>query len=358
MNTDIIRTAICSYGYSTRIFHEPYIASLPEYFELKAFVERHSSNSKERHPSAHIYRSCEELFAAEDIDLVVVNTPSPTHFDYARRALEAGKHVVVDKPFTATSEEAKTLIDIAEKKNLVLTVFHNRRWEGEFIAMKQVVDQKFLSKLIDGEFRFERFKNKPNPKAHKEEPLPGNGLMYELCTHLIDQALVLFGMPKSVYAEICREREFSQIDDYCAVTLYYENQFRLLIKSSLLVADIGPSCILNGHAGSFVKYRANILEEQSVKGMRPDDANFGKEDAATAARLTRLTADGSLKTTEYASPVSSYKGFYQQLGEAIRANRKGAARFNVPVEPEDALKGIRIIEAAYESARQRRVIDL
>jgi predicted dehydrogenase len=333
---------------------------LPEYFDLRAFVERHNDNSRELYPSAHIYRSCEELFAAEDIDLVVVNTPSPTHFDYARKALEAGKHVVIDKPFAATSEEAEILIDIAKKKNLVLTVFHNRRWEGELIAMKQVVDQKLLGKLIDGEFRFERFKNKPNPKAHKEMPLPGNGLMYELCTHLIDQALFLFGMPKAVFADICKEREFSEIDDCCSVTLYYENQFRLLIKSALLVADIGPSYILNGHKGSFVKYRANILEEQLVKGMRPGDENFGKEDETTAARLTTLQPDDSLKTVKYMSPDSSYTGFYQQLGEAINSaeTSKCVDAKLLPVEPDDALKGLRIIEAAYESVKQGKVIDL
>ncbi|MDR1581828.1 MAG: Gfo/Idh/MocA family oxidoreductase [Prevotellaceae bacterium] len=361
---DLIQTAICSYGYSTKIFHEPYIAMLPDLFDLRAFVERHNNYSKERYPSAKIYRSCEELFAAEDIDLVVVNTPSPTHFEYARKALEAGKHVVVDKPFTATPKEAEILIDIAKQKNLVLAVFHNKRWEGEFIALKQVVDQKLLGKLIDGEFRFERFKNKPNPKAHKEESLPGNGLMYELCTHLIDQALFLFGMPESVYAEICKERDFSKIDDYCVVALYYKNQFRLLIKSSLLVADIGPSYILNGHGGSFVKYRANILEEQLVKGIRPGDENFGKEDDSTAARLTTLQPDGSLKTVKYVSPVSSYIGFYQQLGEAISkmridgTNNFQFSTFNSQFITGDALKGIRIIEAAYESAKQRRVIDL
>jgi predicted dehydrogenase len=360
MSFDKIRTAICSYGYSTKIFHEPYIAMLPEYFDLRAFVERHNNNSEERYPSAHIYRSCEELFAAENIDLVVVNTPSPTHFEYARKALEAGKHVVIDKPFTATSEEARTLIDIAKKKDLVLTVFHNRRWEGELIAMKQVVDQNLLGKLIDGEFRFERFKNTPNPKMHKEEPLPGNGLMYELCTHLIDQALFLFGMPEAVFANICKEREFSKIDDYCAITLFYDNQFRLLIKSSLLVADIGPSYILNGHKGSFVKYRANILEEQLVKGIRPGDEGFGKEDKATAARLTTLQPDGSLKTVKHVSPDSSYIGFYQRLVEAINNVRTGKhvnAQL-LPVEPEDALKGIQIIEAAYESVKQSKIIDL
>jgi predicted dehydrogenase len=355
---DVIRTGICSYGYSTKIFHEPYITMLPEYFDLRAFVERHNNDSKERHPSARIYRSCEELFAAEDIDLVVVNTPSPTHFDYARKALEAGKHVVIDKPFTATSKDAEILIDIAKRKNLVLTVFHNRRWEGELIAMKQVVDQKLLGKLIDGEFRFERFKNKPNPKAHKEEPLLGNGLMYELCTHLIDQALLLFGTPKAVYAEICIEREFSKIDDYCAVTLYYENQFRLLIKSSLLVADIGPSYILNGHEGSFVKYRANILEEQLVKGIGPGDKNFGKEDESTAARLTTLQPDGSLKTVKYVSPVSSYVGFYQQLSKVINGSDNSQFSIFNSQLVEDALKGIRIIEAAYESVKQRKVINL
>jgi predicted dehydrogenase len=352
MNTDIIRTAICSYGYSTTVFHEPFIAALPEYYDLTAFVERHNNNSAKLHPNARIYRSCEALFAAEDIDLVVINTPSPTHFDYARKALEAGKHVVIDKPFTATAKEAEILINLAKSKNLLLTIFHNRRWEGELIALKEVIDQKLLGQLIDGEFRFERFKNQPNPKKHKEEPLPGNGLMYELCTHLIDQALFLFGMPKSVYAEIYKQREFSQIDDYCAITLYYENRFRLFLKSTLLVADIGPSYIINGHTGSFVKYRANVLEEQLSKGMSLTDAGFGKEDSGTAARLTTLQPDGSLKTVRYPSPDSSYIGFYRQLGQAF----KGLAP--LPVEPADALKGIQIIEAAYKSSKEHKAIEL
>jgi predicted dehydrogenase len=330
---------------------------LPDLFEIRAFVERNNNYSKERYPSAKIYRSCEELFAADDIDLVVVNTPSPTHFEYARKALEAGKHVVVDKPFAATSKEAEILIDIASRKNLVLTIFHNRRWEGELIAMKQVVDQKLPGKLIDGEFRFERFKNKPNPKAHKEEPRPGNGLMYELCTHLIDQAIYLFGTPEAVYAEICKERDFSEIDDYCSLILYYPNQFRLLIKSSLLVADIGPSYILNGHKGSFVKYRANVLEEQAVNGMRPGDPGFGVEGESTAARLTTLQPDGSLNTVSYPSPASSYAGFYEQLWKNLQIDNSQFSILNSQLIT-DALNGLRVIEAAYESAKQRKVITL
>jgi scyllo-inositol 2-dehydrogenase (NADP+) len=171
--------------------------------------------------------------------------------------------------------------------------------------------------------------------------------------------LFLFGTPKAVFADICKEREFSKIDDYCAVTLFYENQFRLLIKSTLLVADIGPSYILNGHKGSFVKYRANILEEQLAKGIRPGDENFGKENENTAARLTTLQSDGLLKTVKYLSPDSSYTGFYQQLGEAIndmRAHKCATPR--LPVEPKDALDGIRIIEAAYKSAEYGKIINL
>ena len=348
----MIRTAICSYGYSTRTFHAPFIAALPEHFELRAFVERHADLSRELYPDARIYRSCEELFADTDIDLVVVNTPSPTHFDYALKALRAGKHTVIDKPFAATSREAELLTDTAKKNNLLLSVFHNRRWEGELVALKKVVDENLLGKLIDGEFRFERFKTQPNPKRHKEEPLPGNGLMYELCTHLIDQALFLFGKPRSVVAEIRREREFSQIDDYCLIRLLYGTGFGITLKSSLLVADIGPSYVLNGHAGSFVKYRANVQEEQSSKGIASGDTDFGLEDESTAARLTTLQADGSLKTVKLRAPASSYSGYYRQLAEAF------AGKAEVPVAPDDALAGIRIIEAAYRSVKERRTVDL
>ncbi|MDR2425314.1 MAG: Gfo/Idh/MocA family oxidoreductase [Prevotellaceae bacterium] len=346
----MIKTAICSYGYSTKVFHAPYIASLPEYFKLTAFVERNRRNSAEQYPDARVYRSCEELFASDDADLIIVNTPSPTHFNYARAALEAGKHVVIDKPFAATVAEAEILIEMAAKKNLVLTVFHNRRWEGELIALKNIVGQGLLGKLIDGEFRFERYKTEPNPKAHKEEPLAGNGLMYELCTHLIDQALFLFGMPEAVFADIRRQRPFSKIDDYCSLTLYYPDKFQLLIKSSLLVAAAGPSYVLNGHAGSFVKFRANVQEERLAAGLSPLASGFSAEDAGTAADLVIVQPDGSLITTKYPSPEISYTGFYQQLGEAF------AGKASIPVEPADALAGLRIIEAAYQSVETRKTI--
>jgi len=346
MKSSQIRVGVCSYGYSTKVFHAPFISALPEYFDLRAFVERHKSDSKELFPNARVFRSCEEMFADNDIDLVIINTPSPTHFDYALKALNAGKHVVIDKPFTATTKEAETLIRLAESKNLKITVFHNRRWEGELIALKQVVSQNLLGKLIDCEFRFERFRNALNPKKHKEEPLLGNGLVYELCTHLIDQSLFLFGMPHAVYAEISKIRENSQIDDYVCITLYYDNNFKVLLKSSLLVADIGPSYILNGHTGSFVKYKANIQEEQSSAGMLPTNPEYGKENSNTAARVTTLQPDGSLKTETYVSPVSSYIEYYRQLGNALKNGT------SPPIAPEDALKGLIIIEAAYKSSKE------
>lgn len=351
MDTRLINTGICSYGYSTKVFHAPFINALPEYFKITAFVERHKEDSKENYPQAKIYRTCEEMFADKDIDLVIINTPSPTHSDYAYKALQAGKHVVIDKPFTATSKEAKTLIALAKQNNLLLTVFHNRRWEGELLALKKVVNDKLLGRLIDGEFRFERYRRELNPKKHKEEPLPGNGLMYELCTHLIDQAIFLFGLPGSVFADIKKIRPGSQIDDYCEITLYYKNGFSIFLKSSLLVADIGPSYILNGIDGAFVKCRANILEEQLSNGMLPTDPDFGKENADTAATLTTFS-DGELHAEKYASPVSSYIGFYKQLAKALTGDAQ------VPVSPIDALNGIKIIEAAYESSKLRKVIEL
>jgi predicted dehydrogenase len=325
---------------------------LPEYFEIAAFVERHGNESKKAYPNVAVYRSCEELFADDSVDLVIINTPSPSHYSYALAALHANKHVVIDKPFTATVKEAETLIELATKKNLVLTVFHNRRWEGELIALKKIIDIGLLGKLIDGEFRFERYKTAPNPKSHKEEPLPGNGLIYELCTHLIDQAIFLFGMPDAVFADICKQRPFSKIDDYCSLILYYGSRFKLSIKSSLLVAHQGPSYIINGHTGSFVKYRANIQEERLSAGMLPSDPDFAVENADTAATLTVLQNDGSLKTEKYHSPAISYTGFYRQLGEALQG------KDSIPVEPLDALKGIKIIEAAYKSVVERKVIEI
>ena len=345
----MINVGICSYGYSTKVFHAPFIAALPEYYNLAAFVERHGDTANIAFPRAKIYKSCEELFADSSIDVAVVNTPSPTHCDYARKALLAGKHVVVDKPFAASSVEGESLISLARERNLLLTVFHNRRMEGELLAVKEVVDNRLLGRLVEAEFRFERFRQSLNPKRHKEENAPANGIVYELCTHLIDQAIFIFGLPQKVaFADIGKTRDFSQIDDYCSIILQYPNQFRVFLRCSLLAAEQAPAYVLHGTQGSFVKFRSNIQETQLAEGMSPNDPAFAMESPETAGKLTILSTAGELVTSAYASPQASYIEFYRQFGEALHGKAP------VPVNPHDAVEGLRIIEAAYEIQRAIR----
>lgn len=347
----MIKTAICSYGYSTKVFHIPFIEALQEY-QLKAFVERNKQESKEKFPEAKIYRSCEDLFSDSDIDLIIVNTPNPTHYEYAYKALAAGKHVVIDKPFASNTSEAISLIQLAEEKGKILSAFHNRRWEGELLAVKEIVEKGLLGKLYDVSFKFERFRFGLNPKAHKEEDRKGNGIVYELGTHLIDQAIFIFGKPNEIYAEIEIQRKDSKVDDYCNLSLYYEDGLIVRLKSSLLVVEQGPAYVLNGTLGSFRKYRSNIQEIQLAQGIPINSLKFAKEEEESSGLLSLMDTEKGVTKWKYASPQSSYLGFYQQLSDAIIHKKEP------PVSPNDALLGLQIIEAAYKSNSLKKRIPL
>lgn len=344
----MIAIALTSNGYSTKVFHAPYIAALPEEYRIHAIVERHGETARQAFPQVKIYKSCEELFTDPVVDVVVINTPSPTHYAYARQALLAGKHVVVDKPFAATAAEGESLIELAKQQNKLITVYHNRRMEGELLAVKQVVDNALLGRLIEAEFRFERFRQGLNPKRHKEENAPGNGIVYELCTHLIDQALFIFGSPQRVaYAEAGKIRDFTQVDDYCHFILHYHNGLRVSLRCSLLAAQQAPAYVIHGSQGSFVKYRSNILEEQLSSGMQVDDPRFAREPEESYGHLTLITPDSRLVTTPYPTPVASYIDFYRQLAQAIRGQAA------VPVDPRDAVEGLRLLDSKNQEPRAR-----
>jgi predicted dehydrogenase len=305
-------------------------------------VERHTNTALDLYPGVRIYKSCEELFEDPAVELVVVNTPNPTHSHYAHKALLAGKHVIVDKPFAATSGEGQSLIELAKKQGRIISVYHNRRMEGELLAVKEIVNSGILGRLVEAEFRFERFRPELNTKRHKEENAPANGIIYELGTHLIDQALFVFGRPsKVVYIDRCKMRDFSHIDDYCLLILHYNNGFRVLLRCSLLAAEQAPAYVLHGTDGSFTKYRANIQENQLVAGMKPDDPAFGAESEETYGKLTLSTSSGELTTRLYPSPQASYIDYYRQFAKAIRGEAP------LPVDPYDAVEGLRIIEASF-----------
>ena len=191
LNTPI-KTGIASFGMSGKLFHAPFVESHPG-FELTAIVERHKNESREKYSTSKLFRSFEEMIAQEELDLIIVNTPVQTHFEYAKAAMDAGKAVVVEKPFTVTADEASQLDDYAKTKNVFLSVYQNRRYDGDYCSIRKVVKEKMLGELKEVEMRFDRYRPGFSGKQHKEGSLPGAGTLHDLGAHLIDQALQLFG---------------------------------------------------------------------------------------------------------------------------------------------------------------------
>jgi scyllo-inositol 2-dehydrogenase (NADP+) len=344
-----IRTAICSFGMSGKVFHAPFL-HLHDGFVLHSVWERSKQLAKEIYPDIKSVATYEALLADDAVELVVVNTPNYTHFDYTKQALEAGKHVVVEKPFAVTAEQAAALEALAKEKGKVLSVYHNRRFDSDFRTVQQVVRQGLLGDIVEAEIRFDRFKEALSPKVHKEIPQPGTGVLYDLGSHLIDQALVLFGMPQKVFADIRIVRPISQVDDYFEVLLYYPT-LRVRLHSSYLVREEGPGFILHGSKGSFIKSRTDIQETELLAGRQPKGPNWGVEPVAQQG-LLHTEKDGQVLRETIPTLTGNYSDFFTGMYEAIR---NGAP---VPVTGSEGLQVIRIIEAAHQSSREERVVVL
>lgn len=344
-----IRTALLSFGMSGRVFHAPFIHQHPGY-ELYAVWERNKSESAAIYPDIKIVRSYEELLNDDNIQLIIVNTPTNTHFDFASKALEAGKSVVVEKAFTTTVAEAITLRDLAKKKKLILSVYQNRRWDSDYQTVRQVIQSGALGAVRDVIFQFDRYKEAISVKAHKEQPGPGAGLLNDLGPHLIDQALYLFGVPEAVFADIRILREASLVDDYFDLLLYYPD-IRVRLKSSLLVKEPLPSFVVHGQSGSFIKSRADIQEAALIGGAVPGTSDWGKEPVSEEGWLhTQINGYDERKQVD--TLRGDYGQYYELLFQAISHQQAP------PVTAEDGVHVMQVIEAARKSHEEKRTITL
>ena len=348
MNT--IKTAICSFGMSGQVFHAPFIHAHPN-FDLNAIVERHKEDSKALYPQAKLYTSVEAMLADESIELVVVNTPIQTHFDYTRQALLAGKHVVVEKPFTVSAEQAKELIRIAEATNKLLTVYQNRRYDSDFLAVKKIIEGGSIGSVKEFQIRFDRFRPGISTKAHKENVLPGAGTLYDLGAHLIDQALVLFGWPNALFADDMAMREGSKVDDYFEVLLYYPTLRVRLISSSFALAD-NYAYVLHGTQGSYLQQRSDSQEKQLLKGIIPSLYNWIEPTTIPNAKLIIPNTAGEPQEELQIHQAGNYMNFYSDLSRALKGEGEN------PVLASQGLQTIQIIEAAKKSISEKKVINL
>lgn len=344
--TALLQTAICSFGMSGKVFHAPFIHANPN-FNLYGVWERSKKAAQEIYPEVKSFDTLDEMLADETIELVIVNTPNATHFDYAKKVLLAGKHVVVEKPFVINFQEGTKLIELAAKQNKKISVYHNRRFDSDFRLVSTVIQENLLGDIAEATIRYDRFKDKPSPKIHKEIPAPGNGLLYDLGSHLIDQALQLFGSPLSVFADITILRPFSQVNDYFEVILYYEKK-RVILKASNLVREGLPAYAFHGSKGSFIKSRTDVQENDLIAGKVPGTENWGIE-PENEKGLLHVEKDNQVVRELLTPPQGNYIDYFDQLYNAIRFDGP------LPVTAEQGLEVIKVIEAAMESSKEGRV---
>lgn len=344
-----INTALCSFGMSGWVFHAPFITTHPG-FQLYGVWERTKNLAEEKYPGVKTFRSLEALLEDDAIELVVVNTPSVTHFDFARQALEAGKHIIVEKPFTATVAEAEELIALANKKSLHLSVYHNRRYDSDYRTVKKILDEGLLGPIVEAEIHYDRFVPALSYKLHKETPTPGVGVLYDLGSHLIDQALQLFGMPIAVFADIAINRPGSKVSDYFDLKLFYP-EHRVILKSSYYVREAMPGYQLHGKLGSFIKHKTDVQELDLLAGKVPGGPEWGVE-PENQQGLLHTEKDGAIIREHIPSLRGDYSLYYEGIYQALRFQAP------VPVSGEEGKKVIRVIEAANKSNRERKVIEL
>jgi scyllo-inositol 2-dehydrogenase (NADP+) len=308
-----IQTGLLAYGMSGRIFHAPFLEAHPA-FTLRAVVERSRKQLQDTYPHVVSYDSVADLLRDPAIELVVVNTPNGTHFELASEALRAGKHVLIEKPVGTTAAEIDALFALGREMNRQVFGYQNRRWDSDFLAVRQVVESGQLGQLIEVHFRFDRYKMAIHTKVFKEEPTtPGSGLHFDLGPHLLDQAISLFGTPASFRKTLGSFRPHSRVADYFQLHLTYPSGLNVYITSSLLVADPGPAFVLHGTQGSLRKARTDVQEAQLDGGMSPLDAAYGVEPPEAVGTLTVVSETGE-KT---ATPVPSLRGDYMGLFEAV-----------------------------------------
>ncbi|TBV27638.1 oxidoreductase [Meridianimaribacter sp. CL38] len=344
-----INTALCSFGMSGLLFHAPFV-NTNKGFNLYGVLERTKNLAQEKYSKIKTFRTLESLLKDDNIELVILNTPNITHYNFAKQIIQSGKHLVVEKPFTTSAEEADELIQLAKVNNVKMAVFHNRRWDSDFLTVKKIVDNNTLGDIVEAEFHYDRFDPELSYKVHKETPTEGVGSLYDLGSHIIDQALVLFGKPKAVFANIDSFREQSKVADYFDVKLFYSNH-KVTLKSSYFVKQPIPSYVIHGKKGSFLKSKADVQEAELQRGISPDVKNCGIEPASEQGLLHTQKENVSVK--EYiTSEAGNYMVFYDKIYESIRNDKP------LPVSAEEGKAVIEIIEAALKSNTERRIIDL
>jgi scyllo-inositol 2-dehydrogenase (NADP+) len=359
-----IGVAVVGYGLGGRVFHAPFVSAVPG-LNLRSIFQRSGDSAAKAYPNVTIARSIDPILDDKSIDLVVVSTPNETHFDLARQALEAGKHVVIDKPFAATSEQALVLGSIAKLKGVLVIPFHNRRWDGDFLTIKKLLADNTLGRLVTFETNMDRFRPLPREHKWKESENPANGMLFDLGPHLVDQLLALFGTPEAITASVRADRDHTAIEDAFDITLHYPSyttpgkSLRARASASYLACDASPRFLMHGTRGSFRKYGLDPQEATLESGAKlppmGSQQPWLKEPASQWGTLTIAPDPASptiLVTTQVETLPGDYRNYYAQVRDAILGSTPPA------LTAEDGYRVIKLLELARESSLQRRTLPV
>lgn len=347
------KVGLIGFSIGGHVFHAPFIHENPDFILYKVSARKPEQQQMlaARYPEALAVQTADDIIHDPEVDLVVVATSNDVHFSLAKAALEAGKHVVVEKPFTNYSHEADELISLAKEKGLLLSVHHNARYHSDFKTVKKVIESGRLGRVVNFEGRYDRFRNFLREGAWREENLPGSGIHYDLGAHLIDQALQIFGKPDAVYADLRVERDGAKAIDNFEFILSYPG-VKVSLKGQMLAKLATARYAVYGTNGCFVKWGVDPQEALLREGTAPGQvAEWGKELPEYAGTLAILE-NGVDVEERIPSEVGSGQDFYKSIAAAL----KGEAE--VFVKPEQARDVIRILELAEQSWKEQRAISL
>ncbi len=353
--TEQLRVAIVGYGLAGSVFHAPLIAATPG-MRVSAVVTgnaERAENARQAYEGVEVFADVDGLLTKpDDIDLVVVATPNRMHAPTALAAIDAGKAVVIDKPFAVSVGEGESLIAAAAARGVPLSVYQNRRWDGDFLTLRRLLDEGALGEVTRYESRFERWRPVAGTGWRESgSPSDAGGLLFDLGPHLIDQALLLFGPVTHVYAEVDRRRAGVQADDDVFVALTHASGVRSHLWCSAIASDLGPRMRVLGTRSAYVKYGLDVQEDALRRGGRPD-----RPDRPEAWGTENEASYGTLGVVGEATPIATEPGAYQRYYEGVAAALRGEGE--LPVDPRDSVEGLRIIEAARRSQEQGQVVPL
>lgn len=347
-----IRIGLIGFGLGGRVFHAPLIKHTNglDLAKVRTTNPDHQKIVSERYPEVEIVADSDDIINDEEIELVVVAVPHVFHYELAKAALLADKHVIVEKPFTVTTEQADELISLSRIKGKMLSVYQNRRWDADFLTLKEVIEEGKVGRIVEFESHFDRFKNFIRPETWKEEGDLGNGLLYDLGSHLIDQVLVLFGTPNSVTAFIHSQRDNSEIVDNFEVLLHYADM-KVTVKSGMLVKEPLPKYILLGDQGAFIKYGLDVQEPELDAAKKSlDDPTWGVEPKEHWGILHYTDGSADYRYHVESKP-GNYPAYYQNIYDHLAKNEPLA------VTAEQGRNTVRVIELAMQSDLEKRTID-